>query len=275
MIFSSLDYIKQDIEFQQQLLEKYRNRLKKYSDLGKCSLTANIRNGKTRYYKTYYSNGKEHRLFLGADKYNERIALQEKHYLQIAIRGIEKNLYYLNLARKNYLSLDPESIATNEALAYRDVEAIQKLLYKFNNTSEWKSRKLREKALHPPYKPEGLRHTAIDGTTTRSKSETSLCDYFYMSNIPYIYECPMTLNGKWILPDFVIFDKKHQREIIIEHLGMLNSESYRADQYEKIDTYISCGYQLNYDLILTSEDLDGNINLQAIVSVIQNALSQN
>ena len=78
----------------------------------------------------------------------------------------------------------------------------------------------------------------------------------------------MYLGNKLKWPDFIIWDKKHNRELLIEHLGLMGDEDYREDQNEKIKLYIEEGYVPNVDLLLTYNDKNGNINVPAISRMI-------
>ena len=194
--------------------------------------------------------------------------LQERYYIEHAIELCRKNIEMLDLVKDSYFSLDPADVVQNAPLAYREQENAMKLVYGFASETIWKKRKLAYKSrFQVPY-PENLKHIAGDGTATRSKSEALIIDLLNMKGIPYVYDYPLYLGNKIKWPDFIIFDRKNNRELIIEHLGKLSDEGYLIDQEDKLGLYIHEGYVPNVNLLLTFDDRDGNINVPAISRMI-------
>ena len=71
----------------------------------------------------------------------------------------------------------------------------------------------------------------------RSKSEKIIADELYRHGIPYKYEFPIELQG-WnnkltIYPDFTALNKRTGKKWIIEHLGMMDKNSYFESTIQK------------------------------------------
>lgn len=79
------------------------------------------------------------------------------------------------------------------------------------------------------------------GERVRSKSEVIIADYLLHSGIPYKYECPLTLSGRTVYPDFTLLDIKRRREFYLEHFGMMDDPAYAARFVEKIALYQNNG----------------------------------
>ncbi len=92
------------------------------------------------------------------------------------------------------------------------------------------------------------------GERVRSKSEKIIADRLYKERIPYRYEYPIKLNeyGK-VYPDFTILDMKNRKEVILEHLGMMDREEYVSKALRKIASYERSGLIIGVDLIFTYE----------------------
>lgn len=108
------------------------------------------------------------------------------------------------------------------------------------------------------------------GERVRSKSEKIIADKLYSENIPYRYEYPLEVPSFGVLyPDFTILDMKNRKNIILEHLGMMDDEEYANKAVGKIQTYAKNGWILGDNLLVTMETtlrpfdcrvLDGIIN---------------
>ena len=72
------------------------------------------------------------------------------------------------------------------------------------------------------------------GERVRSKSEKLIADKLYMMDIPYRYECPITLYGIGkIYPDFTILKVESRKEVILEHFGMMDNPDYSDKAIKK------------------------------------------
>ncbi len=80
-------------------------------------------------------------------------------------------------------------------------------------------------------------YSTVKGDRVRSKSEVIIANLLTAYGIIYEYEKPLVYeNGKWIEPDFTIF-QSNGKILYWEHLGMLGVESYDNRWLEKQDIY--------------------------------------
>lgn len=92
------------------------------------------------------------------------------------------------------------------------------------------------------------------GERVRSKSEKMIADKLFEMGIPYRYEYPVQLKGYGtIYPDFTILNTNLRKEIILEHLGMMDNPEYCIKALEKIQTYEKNGIFPGEQLLLTFE----------------------
>lgn len=268
-----LNAVNLEIEYQEKLMKRVLKRRKELSDVADLSLIANYNgNGRKQYYIQEKENGKSIRKYLGKKDTGLVKNLQEKRYIDKVIPNCVKNLEMLKMLRDSYYPTNPREVMASMPLAYQEQEQANDLVYKYRNSERWKAAKLAIKDSYPVHRAESLRHVAIDGTITRSKSEAVILNLLVEKEIPFVYEVPMRFNGILKSPDFLIYDRKNNREVILEHMGRMDLENYRDNQYDKIGLYISSGWVPNVNLILTFEDVQGNINIPAISRTIDSIL---
>ncbi|MBR1759093.1 MAG: hypothetical protein IJ744_10280 [Lachnospiraceae bacterium] len=73
------------------------------------------------------------------------------------------------------------------------------------------------------------------------------------AEIPFHYEFPMRVAGTWYHPDFLILDLARRREVLWEHLGMMDDRIYAQNALDKLDAYASAGFYLGENLVITWE----------------------
>lgn len=111
------------------------------------------------------------------------------------------------------------------------------------------------------------------GERVRSKSEKLIADKLFMMGIPYRYEYPIFLYGfGTIYPDFTLLDVARRREILFEHLGMMDNEEYCEKAIKKINTYIKYGIIPGDKLILTYETSRIPIDIRMVQTMIESVL---
>lgn len=147
-------------------------------------------------------------------------------------------------------------------------------MYGVSGASEWRENALKEKEMHRIYRPEDLKHTTMDESLTRSKSEALIYNMLMMKGIPFVYELPTHVGGKMLDPDFTLYNEKTGSKVILEHLGMTGDEDYRARQFEKLDIYLKSGFVINRDLILSCDSADGIIDVYTIAKTVDNVLGR-
>lgn len=274
MLSECVKTIELEFNIQKRTKERFQNKLKELKTTDGIVLIAKHQKKIVRYFLVQNHNGKYRRIYLNKSQDELRKQIQQRYYLERAIPLCQKNIEMLDMLRDSYYDLDPREVLKDAPLAYKDPDSAAKLLYGVANESRWKERKLKYKArFRVPY-PEGLQDLAEDGTMTRSKSEALIINLLNQKGIPYVYECPLYLGNKRIWPDFVIWDRKNNRELLIEHMGMMDDYNYRADQTDKLGLYIQEGYVPNVNLLLTFDDKNGKINVPAISKMIDAILNR-
>ncbi len=123
---------------------------------------------------------------------------------------------------------------------------------------------------NPKY-PEHLKHTTSTGQLVRSKSEALIYEKLLASKIAFKYEAPIVLGGNIVYPDFSIM-RIDNKIFYWEHAGCCFREDYRNEFDWKLKKYEEHGITLWDNLIVTFDDMDGNIDVRDIDSAIQNKL---
>lgn len=144
--------------------------------------------------------------------------------------------------------------------------------------TEWKKEKLRIKEEligRMPYElieDENSIITELE-EQVRSKSEKILADKLYMMGIPYVYECPILLDGYgMVTPDLRVLNVRTRKEFIWEHLGMMDSDEYCEKAIKKIETYQKNNIYPGIDLILTYETQKHPLNTKIVEDLIKQFL---
>ncbi len=103
----------------------------------------------------------------------------------------------------------------------------------------------------------------------RSKSEKILADKFFMMDIPYIYEKPLSLSNKQkFYPDFTLLNKRTRQEFYWEHLGLMDDPVYCENALKKISTYQNNGFFLGKNLLITYEGYSLHLDIKSVESLI-------
>lgn len=99
------------------------------------------------------------------------------------------------------------------------------------------------------------KHYSNRGERVRSKSEETIANIFDELGIPYKYERPVLLDGKFFAyPDFTFLKVKSRRECYLEHFGRMDEATYLKDSFfSKLDTYQRNGIIPGVNLFMTFE----------------------
>jgi hypothetical protein len=126
---------------------------------------------------------------------------------------------------------------------------------------------------------ERLIHRTLRGEMVRSKSELTIADRLYSNHIDYIYEHPLTINGRTRYPDFTIEDAESGRKFYWEHCGMLLNPHYCERWERKVKWYRDNGILpwqegggSNGTLIITKDSEAGGISSKEIEDIVRRVL---
>ncbi len=135
--------------------------------------------------------------------------------------------------------------------------------------NKWKSRVYESKEFY-----EGSPEIYTDnGERVRSKSEKMLADKLKAMNVPYLYECPLYLNGYGLVyPDFTLLNKRTREEIYLEHFGMMDDSAYSEKAVYKIELYQKNEIFPGERLLMTFETSKSPINMKLFEQMIKKYL---
>ena len=122
---------------------------------------------------------------------------------------------------------------------------------------------------HVPVENASAENITKNGEQVRSKSEVLIANALSDAGIPYLYEKPLQLFDRTVLPDFTILDLRRRKTIYWEHFGMMDDEKYREEAGRKISTYIRAGYTPYKDIIFTFETKDDPFTIEQAERILK------
>lgn len=116
---------------------------------------------------------------------------------------------------------------------------------------------------------ENLIHVTKSGYVVRSKSEMIIADALYANNIPFRYECELSLGEMTLYPDFTIINPVTEEIVYWEHFGMMDVPSYINTCFNKLNIYAQNGIIPTISLIATYETEHIPLNSARVEAVIE------
>ena len=225
--------------------------------------------------RVYYDvtlKGSRKKSYLGGEKHKQVLNVKRYRYAEKALSILDNDIRLLESLIEDYVTPDYSTINDLLPMTYRtnletgDVspsgmpaEAIK-----------WMKRQKEEKAKYPPYKPEQLKHRAMDGTMMRSKSEVIIANMLIQAGIPFVYEVPISINGEMLLPDFTILSLIDLKTvIIIEHQGMVFLESYANKFIKSLKLYLQSEWIPNKNLFFTFDDARETLDPRQVTTILR------
>ncbi len=189
--------------------------------------------------------------------------LAEKKYQRELVLRAEQNLSAMQKLGKVYRATDPDDIMAALGPQYRRVftDKRQNLM----------NQKMTARYSKCPYNPKYHKHETDYGEMVRSKSEQILANALFSYGIPFHYEEEFLYrigDIGHVYPDFTIFFPDGRRKIW-EHLGMLDDLNYCARFAEKLNLYQMNGFTIGKNLIITMDDVNGNLSSGIIQQMIR------
>lgn len=194
--------------------------------------------------------------------------LAQKDYDQKVLRASEKELDAIDKYFLNYPDVNIEDVYEN---LHKERQKLIKPIRKsdLQYLQEWESVEYKGKEFDENV-PEF--YTA-KGERVRSKSEVIIADMLYREGIHYRYEYPLYLRGTGrIYPDFTILNLRLRKEILWEHLGMMDDIAYSEKAIQRIASYEQNGIFPGEDLILTYETRRSPLNSKTIMLMMEQYL---
>lgn len=195
-------------------------------------------------------------------KSNRKLAeqLAFKKYLSTTLAQLEKEKTALEFYLKHHAdeTAKAEDLLTNHP-------GYQELLAPYFTP---KSAKL-QAWVNTPYErnmshPENLVHRTSNGIFVRSKSEAMIALFLYTNQIPFRYECALSLGGMTLYPDFTILHPHTEKVYYYEHFGMMDDAMYAKNTYSKLQLYAAHGIVPSIQLITTYETKEHPLSYEEI-----------
>jgi ATP-dependent exoDNAse (exonuclease V) alpha subunit len=124
-----------------------------------------------------------------------------------------------------------------------------------------------------------LIHRTERGELVRSKSELVIADKLHARKVDYVYEGDLVIEGRTLVPDFIIRNEDSGQVFYWEHLGMLDDPGYRRRWARKLETYKLGGILPVEDgggpkgmLVTTRDEPGGALDSQRIAEIIERLL---
>ena len=232
------------------------------------------------YTQAMHHNGKWQRRGISKDKQLLR-ALARKEFLREVIGQFDHDIAVITDALTSFRGFDADAVL--KVLKTRYPKLPGEYFYDPNwipsprTTDEGLNSRLqacREWAKQPyeksTYKQWEKKVRTSRGLLVRTKSEALICEMLYNYGIPFRYEQVLHVEDGILVPDYT-FRAADGSHFYWEHAGMLTKPKYSFRHHLKMLQYESEGIYPWQRLIVTY-DIDNEIDLERIDSVIQNFL---
>ncbi|MCR5417067.1 MAG: hypothetical protein K6E79_09750 [Pseudobutyrivibrio sp.] len=205
--------------------------------------------------------------YLKKDNVELAYRIAQREYDELVLESAQKELVVLNRMIDNYPDRNSSFENVYENISYRK-KALVKTKYDSDDDyiNKWKSQEYER----VNYYNDNQIYDNGSGICMRSKSELLISKTLDDMEIPYLYEKPLLLGTKTVIPDFTILDVKNRREIYLEHLGMMDNNEYIRKNLKKIKLYQDNHYYIGDRLLVTYETNNNPIDLNYIRSMLNN-----
>lgn len=247
------------------LAQRKRDLTQELQSLPDGELLCTDQNGYRRYMQRIPAKGnrkKEHRYGI-KNKPDVLNGLVRKEYVTETLKVIDQNIRAVELACKRYKPIDEDNIMKQFLAEYP--ELVNGIYHGMIDPEEWVKRFPRMDNYHP----EALKHTAADGTKSRSKNELHIASRLDHYGLIYRWDCPTGIPGLYHNPDFQILRRRDWRVIYWEHCGMMDLESYRMDNTKRLIDYERVGIVPWDNLIVTYDTLEGGFRGDIVEAMIK------
>ncbi|MBP3895114.1 MAG: hypothetical protein J6D07_01470 [Mogibacterium sp.] len=223
--------------------------------------------GKWYYYG--YETDDAHMKLIGDDNNDKVNRIKEFRYLEKSLRTLDDNIRIVEDALKSMRNTDFESVNLLLPGTYRDAK--MGMVTADERSRKWKESAEALKARREVYRPEDLKNRTDDGTYVRSKSEMIIYNYLLSIGVTFVYELPMRIQNRFVVPDFTLLSEAdYETEIIIEHQGLMEMDSYRNRFGEKVYMYLNAGYVPGKDIFFSFDSSDGGFDKRPIEVIVKN-----
>ena len=225
--------------------------------------------GRIEFIHIYYENGirRKKRVKEGSAEAN---LLIRKKCLETEAGILDNNLKLLETLLKGFIHTGAGSIMAGlpeNLREYFNTSAGMPAVYSSKEVEQWAAAEYEQS----DFMPEAKIHTTSWGLKVRSKSELLIAEKYHEKGIPFRYEQVIRYEGNIIVPDLTLL-RADLKLFYHEHCGMPGNEKYMKHHKSKLEIYESLGIVPWYNLIVTYDSKDGNLDLRIIESEINNKL---
>ncbi len=256
-------------------LEQYRSELQNNAAQPTNDHLCAYRHGKSiQYYKVSpipSELAEQKRTYLGKDKYSLAVDIAQAEYNARLTKAIDDEVATLTPCKKLYKKLAQKG-------SYLGITELKRPLI---TTIRETDQQYRERWEQVSFQQKGFAENDPIFLTqkkerVRSKSEILIANLLYQLDIPYRYECALTLyNNKIVFPDFTILDVRCRREIYLEHFGIMDNPDYARTMVFKVSQYEKSGIFPNDNLLMTFETQQQPIDLVQLEQMLKLQLKLN
>jgi hypothetical protein len=260
------------IEMNKSALGKKKEELKMYEGM---VLIPSVKSyGRVYYYTIDPKSGR--RVYLGGEEHPDVQNIKALHHINLSMKLIENDSSLIVPALDKAADHSPDAVDQMLPKVYRN-SSLGMGSAPDVRAAKWKTDKEAFKAAYlekyPDKYPETLTYQRWTGEWMRSKSEGSIADILDMNGLTWIYELPHKCNGYWLLSDFTVLSPLDLlAEIISEHAGRMDLESYRNKYIFSLEHYMKEGYRPNINLFFTFDNLDQTFSQMPVQSILENWL---
>ena len=260
------------IELNKFALGKKKEELKMYEGM---ILIPSVKNyGRVYYYTIDPKSGR--RVYLGGEGNQDVQNIKALHHINLMVKLMENDSSLIVPVLDMTADYSPDAVDQMLPKVYRNGSAGMGSARDVR-AAKWKTEKEAYKAAYlgkyPDKYPETLTYQRWTGEWMRSKSEGSIADILDMNGLTWIYELPHKCNGHWLLSDFTVLSPLDcWSEIIIEHAGRMDLESYRNKYIFSLEHYMKEGYRPNINLFFTFDNLDQTFSQIPVQNILDNWL---
>ena len=254
------------------LLEKIEDSSTQSTMEGKLYLRCNA-TGEVVYYIKGTKRGERSSKTLGDETAAEVIALKQAKYNEVMLQKLKRNKVLLEEWMNEYEDYDIEAMDESIPDVYVDKTGLVNKNPVLESAKEWEERSYKKNGVPMPV----ISNVSSNGTKVRSKSEVIIHDQLNYLGIPFRYDADINLFNEagervYKNADFVMRSRNENRLVILEHLGRLDDEKYFENALHKLRLYIRNGYNLNDNLFITADSVDGKINAYATMKLIRHLI---
>ncbi len=192
--------------------------------------------------------------------------LAQKDYARKTIETLEQKKKILCSIKDTILDFDENKV-------YRELNEDRKKLVSpyYISDKEYIEKWNAEVYETKPFQEEQQYMITERGERVRSKSEKMIADKLLMLGVPYKYERPLYLSRIGVVyPDFTLLDITNREDVVLEHFGMMDNNSYCENAIRKINGYQRNGYYPGKNFLYTFETYKNPVDIKNFEIMIRN-----